>query len=334
MHALGLVVILAAGALLAWGMVVCIVAWQLTHPPRRGSTWALAKNRPGTPAELAPPLGPRAFEPLVYSSTHGRGEFPAWRIAGDLSGGPLMLFAHGWGDSRVTSLARIAHLARHARAVVAWDIPMHGDRAAPLRAGDPPRMLTMGVAEVDDLCDIARALHDESPEVPLILAGFSLGAGLSIAAAARPDVAPLIAGVIAEAPYTLPATPAANVMRLRSLPAGITIDAALLLAGMLARNPRGWRGVGGAFDRARSAARLTCPLLLIHSRRDEICPIADAEDIAAAAGLNATLVTLGTPRHLNLWESDDATDVHSAIAAWMLRLRPVEAGSRQLTALP
>lgn len=277
----GLFLLLGLGLAAVWALAVAQVAWMLTHPPRRTYGSAVARGRPGDPSEL--PGRAREFSAWTFTS---RGlELPVWEIAGDLPLGPTVVLAHGWGDSRIGGLARVEALAAVASRLILWDLPGHGEA---------PGMCRLGVPEAADLV----ALLERIGPGPTVLYGWSLGAGISIAAAAQRAG---IAAVVAESPYRLAATPARNVLAARGLPhrpvlmpALAVIDAAI--GGGLVR-----AGAGGRrFDRAELARRLACPLLVVHGDRDEICPIADGREIAAAAP-RGELATIAGAGHNDLW---------------------------------
>lgn len=325
-----LIPFLALGFAIAWLLSVVYVAWQLTHPPRRGSTWALARNLPASPAELSPPL---PFDTWRFRSSHSRGTFEVWSIPGHDPAGPTILFSHGWGDSRINSLPRLAGLLPAASRVIMWDLAAHADTPID-RTDPPPSHLSMGVHEVDDLCDLIDHLTAPSPHAPtspadrLILAGFSLGAGLSIAAAARPQYHTKVLAVIAEAPYVLPQTPARNVMHIGGFPHRLNLIPALWLVGLLTRTGPRWLSRAGSFDRATLAAKLTCPLLVIHSADDEICPFADAEAIVAAARNARLLQVQGLP-HTQLWPSPESPRVTDEITTFTRSCAPEPAAVQQ-----
>jgi len=329
----GFVIVLLIGGVLAWIFCVVTIAWSLTHPPRRGFTWALSKSQPATPAELPPPFGPKRFEAWTFRSSHGRGVFEAWDIPGDDPRGPVCIFTHGWGDSRISSLDRLGALSACCSRVIMWDMAAHADTPAS-RAEASPGWLAMGTKEVLDLVDLVRTVSEGEraggrPRV--VLAGFSLGAGISIAAGADDRISSLISGVIAHAPYRLPATPAESVLMMRGMPHGVTLSAALMIIGVLARQPLTWLRAGGSFDRARHASRLRCPLLVIQSEADAICPIADGREIAAAAGAatgtrgrtGGTLCVLKISGHSELWSHAEARIAGEAIGAFIRSLAPL-----------
>ena len=59
------------------------------------------------------------------------------------------------------------------------------------------------------------------------------------------------------------------------------------------------------FDRAHHAANLTCPLLVIHGDHDPISPLADGQEIAAAAKQSRLFIVLDGEHH-GLWSNPDS----------------------------
>lgn len=275
---MGLVVLLAIGLALLWGWLVAYTAWMLTHPPRRTYGSAVARGRPGDPSELPTP---RPFSSWTFRS---RGmDLPVWEIAGDRPDGPAVILTHGWADSRIGALARVAAIAPAASRIIAWDLPGHGEA---------PGICRLGGAEAEDLLALIERVDGPAG---VALYGWSLGAGASIAAAGRAAVL----GVIAEAPYRLPATPARNVLRARGMPWRTTLRPALW-AVRLAGAP-GLRDA--AFDRAALAAKVSCPLLVLHGEMDAVCPLDDGRAIAGAAPYGRLVVIPGGG-HNDLWTDD------------------------------
>lgn len=336
---LGLLSLLAAGLAVYVAALVAFIAWMLTHPPRRGYAWAVARGVPGDPSEVLlthdrGARGPRpAFEVRTLSIA-GRAT-AVWDIPGDDPDGPIVIVTHGWGDSRVVMLSRLPWLMPVCSRVVMWDLPAHGDSAkggvCALGASEP-------AALVELMCEIARERHAPGASDVLaanpgiLLVGFSLGAGVSLAAAAelsRPEGAckprAELAGVIAEAPYRVPLTPARNVLRLRGLPNRCVPNVALALLGTAIEQriagarwgkgqwpaePAAVRGTADPGDRAAAkfedraalVARLPagCPLLVIHGDRDEVCPLEDGRAIAKSAR-DGRLAIIEGAGHLDLW---------------------------------
>ena len=272
---MGLAVLIFTAAAILWLFAVLSVAWMLTHPPRRTYAAAVARRRPGDPSELQPP---RAFEHWTFRS-NGL-DFPVWDIQGDVPTGPIVILSHGWADSRIGGLLRVPAIAPTASRLILWDSRGHGEA---------PGTCALGTTEVDDLLRLLERLPESSPRV---LYGWSLGAGVSIAAALRVP----ILGVIAESPYRLPVTPARNVLRARGLPYRSNLHPAI---GLL-RAALGPELAESRFDRAALASGLTCPLLVLHGEADEVCPVEDGRAIAAAAA-RGSLVLILDGRHNDLW---------------------------------
>lgn len=268
----GLLILLAISGVLYFCLLVALICWKLTHPPRRTYVSAVARGIAGEPDELDPPITSTSW--LLRS--RGR-DLPVWDCVGGNPVGPVIIFTHGWGDSRIGALCRMPHLMSLASRLLAFDLPGHGEADGLCR---------LGLHEHLDLI----ALIDHIKVERVVLFGWSMGAGISIEAAlARPAV---VAGIIAEAPYRVPITPARNVLRAGRLPSGLSLHAAMRVLGF------GQARVH-AFNRASLAQRLSCPLLVLHGQRDTISPEADGREIAAA--VNATFVSIEGGTHNGLW---------------------------------
>lgn len=324
----GLTILLLAGLALSWGGAVAHLAWSLTHPPRRTYAHALRRGWPGTPAEIpAVAGGPREFSEWTFTS---RGlVLPVWDLRGDDPAGPVFILTHGWGQSRISGLLRAAALAPLASRLILWDLPGHGESPRASRCA-------LGVREPLDLLALIETLTGAPPRtaapappaagsasVRIVLHGFSLGANIALAAAAALGDAPRLAAVIAEAPYRLPQTPARRVMRSRGLPHGVTLAAALALLGLWLRVRRFQRS-GGGFDRARHAAAVKVPLLVVHPELDAISPPVDGRAIAAAAP-RGRFVSIPGAGHTDAWTQEPAR--HHAFAAVSAFLRPPAPGA-------
>lgn len=312
----GLFLLLGIGLFLAIAFAIAAIEFLLTHPPRRTYASALARNRPGEPSEVrgifhvegTKPLGnwPRAFD--AWALTHRGVSIPIWRIEGDDPTGPIAIMTHGWGDSRIGALSRVPYVARHCRACVMWDCPGHGDASGGTR---------LGAHEADFLAAVVHEATADAPGVPLMLVGWSLGAGVSLVAAGSDALRSRVACVVIEAPYRLVHTPAANVLRAKGLPTGPILHAALAILGLAWRVGAGWRG----FDRATHAAKVACPILILHGDADETCPLEDARAIAQAAP-SASVVVIPGGTHNGMW-TDRASLVHAvpALDAFMAKFR-------------
>lgn len=274
----------------------------LTRPPRRTYSWAVARGRPGDPGELTPA---REYRSWTFAS---RGcELPVWDISGDQPSGPIIVITCGWGDARVTMLQRAGVLSKAASRIILWDLPAHGD--SPKAA-----WFTLGAREHEDLLALVAVLAEvKSGEraCKIVLYGFSLGAGVSIVAAASPKCPACVAGLVAEAPYRVPATPARNVLRQMGMPFRWNLPIAMACIGIDVGQGVAWRG----FDRSLHAAKIKVPLLVIHGTMDPVCPIEDGDEIAQVAG--GDFVAIEGGGHLDLWNDGRAAE---AILDWLRRL--------------
>lgn len=297
----GLLALLGLGLLIAIALGAWMTGHHLRRPPRKTYGWALARNLPGDPSELhnslafeAIELDLRADDPLLKPF----GPSPVWDIEGRDPSGPVIIWTPGWGDSRVGALARIRHLAPVAKRVIAWDPPGQGDA---------PDRWPMAVREDRMLRELAR-WASETHQAPIVLAGSSMGAGLSLVAAVDlvSDPATRIIGVIAEAPYCQPKAPARNYLRAVGHPHSWNIELVYGLMGLRLGAGADWSKAhdGHAFDRAEWAAKLPCPLLVLHGDRDIISSPEDGEEIAQRAK-HGELVMIPGGGHNDLWLKPD-----------------------------
>lgn len=300
----GLVLILLSGLVIAWGLVVGLTAIMLARPRRRGYSYALARGLPGEPGELVLESG-RRVEHTAWSFRSRGVDLPVWDIAGHEPRGPVVIITHGWSDSRVVMLSRVPTMLAHASRVLLWDLPAHGEA---------PGKCTLGVREPDDL----RALIAHvGGTTPVVLYGFSMGAGTSLAAG-RAQSAPPIAAIIAEAPYRVARTPAERVLELRALPHRVTLVPALMLLGQ--HPPK--------FDRASDAKEIpgSTRVIVVHSPSDEVCPVEDGREIAAAAA-SGEFVELPPVAHARAWiEPESKETLRGVVARVLANCRQTEPG--------
>ncbi|MCB9841886.1 MAG: alpha/beta hydrolase [Phycisphaeraceae bacterium] len=303
---LGFAILLIVGLALAVIMSALAVVRRLRNPPRKTYSWAVARNKPGDPGELP---NPRAFDAYTLNLESAPSTTPVWNIAGDDPRGPVIIYTPGWGDSRLGVLPRLTGLAPNASRIIAWDPPGHGEAQG---------LCTLGTREDRVLRDLIEHAHSTHPDRPVILYGASLGGGVSIVCAANQDCPPCVAGVISEAAYRFPWVPARNVIRMSNLPWAINGPLAFaylgfrLRAGYKFSHAHSGGGVGGVgrargFDRAKHAAHLRVPLLLIHGDHDEVCPIEDSRamhDAANNTGAGALLVVVEGGSHNDLWTNE------------------------------
>lgn len=275
-HWLGLVQLLAIGLALAWSVTVWVTLRKLGRPPRRGYGTQVARGLAGEPSELEEPLAWREWRV---------GDCPVWEIDCENPAGPVVIFTHGWGHARQDVLERIGAVRGVARAVLAWDAPGHGEH--------PAKRSELGTSEHAVLGEIVERAREIGGGSRVVLWGWSMGAGISIACAGGVEAA----GVIAESPFRRLSTPARNMLRAARLPHRFTLGPVLWLAGLTRACGASWRG----FDRAYLARGVRCPLLVLHGTEDEVSPIEDGAAIAGAAPAGE-LTEIEGGRHRDLWE--------------------------------
>jgi pimeloyl-ACP methyl ester carboxylesterase len=313
---LGLLQLLALGFAIALTLATWIVIRRLRNPPRRTYAWAVSRATPGDPSELDEPRDFTAFQITLDGV-----QCAAWEIRGDNPDAPVLICAPGWGDSKLGILPRLSALTPHASRIIAWDSP---------GLGDTPGLCPHGTREPRMLLQLARDTRTSDRET-VVLYGWSLGASTAIATGALDAQSdqPIIAGIIAEAPYRQAWTPAFGVIRGANLPWRLNGPLAFGVMGLRLTGDPFWR----RFDRAGHAARLRCPILIIHGTADTICPYADAQAIAAAAP-DATLIPIPDAGHNNLWSDGFRERVAGAVADFLGSFgraptgeRPVDAGA-------
>lgn len=225
--------------------------------------------------------GARAFTAWTFES---RGlELAAWDVVGERAEGPVVILTHGWGDSRVGGLSRVEAVVRVASRVILWDMAGHGESGG---------RCTLGVREVEDLVALIEEVRGEQG---VVLHGWSLGAGVSIAAATRSEH---VRGVVAESAYRLALTPARAVIQGWGLPWRINLALGLWWVGWRAGVGARWRG----FDRAEVARGLRVAMLVVHGEDDGVSPVEDGRAIAEAGrGMFVALAGVG---HHGMWTGE------------------------------
>lgn len=316
---MGLLVLLAlAVGLLVVGQAVAIV-WTLAYPPRRTLGAALAYGEPTSPEEA----GLRG-EAITLPDATG-GEAPAFEVVGERAGdpeAPVVVLVHGFGESRFTALGRAWRYVPHAAAVYAYDLRGHGDHPASRFDG--------GLREADDLAAVVEFLcaghgrvADGDTARPVVMVGFSAGAGIALSAAAgmveaagkdggagrrsdrgtfRGSFRGTLRGLVLEGVYRRWDTPLHRVFEARRYPRYPAIP----LAGVLLRlfHPR-----FGGFDRLVHARQLAswsrCPMVtFLHGREDALCPIDEARELADSLPPERVRWVALTGGHFDLAEAE------------------------------
>jgi pimeloyl-ACP methyl ester carboxylesterase len=323
-HVTGLAMLLALGLAVAWVAGVVAVWWTLTRPSRRTAAWAVSRGLASDPGEMDMArygTGARAW--TTWELRHDGARCPVWELAGDAPGGPTAILTHGWNDSKLGGLVRLEPFLACCSRVLLWDMPGHGEASGRSDLGRSEGAL------LDEL--IARTTG------PVVLMGWSMGGGVSLECASGAQASRII-GVLCEAPYALPGTPARRVMRAQGLHAGALGGLGLVGAALTLIGGRAWQSPGGPFDRTRWTTRVRCPLMIVHGTDDPVSPLADGRAIATAAdraGVRTLLLELEGGRHNDLWITPALrARLTVQVRAWLEGLAATAAGSRATAPRP
>lgn len=270
------------------------VAWYLTHPPRRTEGSALAEGIPFDPQQAG-----YGYEAIELDAEGGTLEL--WLVPGQATDGPAFVLLHGWGDSRIGSLAWLDALVPIASHVVLFDMRGHGNSPFP--------RCTWGRYEVGDVRAAVDALRQRGCDSPVVLIGGSLGGAImAMAAIAGVDCA----GVVADSPYLNSTDVTRRVVRRMGLPPWPIVDL-------------GWwmiRAFGAKEHRSKPAqvvGQLRVPLLVLHGDDDAVVPVADAKALADAASDG---VFVSFPRSDHLMPAAEHEDAYrDAISDWLAARR-------------
>ncbi len=280
-----LLVLFGVAALVTITLMVAATMREALRPRRRTAGWALARSLPSDPGEVDVPFSEWTLD------LPGGIRLPVWDVPGLRADGPVLVLVHGWGRSRLTWLPHLGDWRRRGSRVVMLDLRGHGD-AEPDGAG-------LGDTDVDDLIALLSRL-DAPAGTPVVVVGRSLGATVSILAAAESD---RIDGVVAVAPYETLQVPLRQRLWLRGLPAAPIAWLAVQGLRLIGRRPRSTRA---------AASRTTVPTLVVLGDHDPISPVADGVAIGDAAPGGRVEVVRGAG-HGNHWtlepaRLDDAVD--------------------------
>lgn len=267
-------VLVTVPLVLLFALVCVALVYGLTHPPRVTAGIAAARGW-----WIDPEDAEMTYDEWVLDRPDGV-RLPVWDLDHPACpAGATIIATHCWGGSKVESLQRLEFIRDHASRIIFWDLRGHGD------AEGPPAS-HLGVAEIEDLLDLIERVSVD--DRPVILYGFSMGAGISIAAGAKDR---RVAGIIADGPYRWTGEPVNSILQLNGIP---IVPLTTITHRYLAHryNLRG-------SDRAKFASQLTCPLMVLHGENDPITAIESAREIAEAAE-DHEFVVLPDGGHLDL----------------------------------
>lgn len=288
LHILGFLWLMCVGAACWVVLGTLTILYRMTHPKRLTYGVAIARQWPTSPSEVG--LDFREEQLRLPDGT----TTPAWIVPGQKPAGPMVILSHGWSHSRLSMIPLMKVYTQWASQVIAYDMRGQGESAA--------QKTTMGTQEVQDLLAIIAHFTNQSPadSTGIVLAGQSLGAGVSLAAASVATQQQMhlpILAVVAEGIYRWGMEPLAGYFRKRGLPLWPFYP-------FVAAHFAFWYHTNRpSYDRVALARHLTCPLLVLHGEHDSVCPPASAEAIAQAAQSNpqgSQLVWFPHGEHLNL----------------------------------
>jgi uncharacterized protein len=228
------------------------------------------------------------YETVKFTTGDGL-QLVAWEMV-HLGVTKMVVMASGYRDRKTSVLAVATGLYKHGLNVFLLDFRNQGDSAM-------DTVQTMGWREVEDMSaaiDVVAARH---PTSRIGATGWSMGAVVSLFAAAQD---PRIAAVAADSAYADQSSVIAfNFMQMTHLPAFPFVHVADLLsqwrAGYRPSRVRPEDIVG------RIAPR---PLLMIHGVKDDLCPVEHAHRLYARAGEPKELWLVPAAKHVGAYFAD------------------------------
>lgn len=227
-------------------------------------------------AALIARLNARCYERVHITS------FDGLRLAGRYyrcrAGAPLAILCHGYRGTPSRDFCGGADVCLAA----GFNLLMIEQRA---HCSSEGHTISFGVNERRDCLDWTRyAAARFGPDVPILLAGVSMGAAAVLMASALP-LPENVRGIIADCPFTSPREIITQVARQRGFPAG-TLWSFIALSARLF----GGFSPSGA-DAAEAVKRARVPILLLHGEADGFVPCDMGRRIAAS---NPALIELHT----------------------------------------
>ncbi|HUR67663.1 MAG TPA: alpha/beta fold hydrolase [Candidatus Thermoplasmatota archaeon] len=272
-----LVLALALALALAAAGGVCYASWQsaekLVHPPR----------------ELSNATPPMPFQEVEFEASDGV-DLVGWFVPADHARG-IVVFLHGYGDSKAQALPLLGFLHNASYDVFAYDARAHG-----ASAGDVTTVGMDEVADVQGAIGMARLLDPPASE-HLALLGWSMGAATALNAA---PYAPEVDAVVADSGFATLTNIASNsITHFTDLPKYPFGPLAVTFAGwIVGHNVRENKPL-------EAVAKLDMPILVIQGLADDIAfPDSDGKAIAGAA-----------PAGSDLWLVPDALHVQAHTVA-------------------
>lgn len=244
------------------------------------------------------------------------GPAPAWIVPSEGGvGEDWVIQLHGHGSQRAEGLRAVPVFAQagYTSLLVSYRNDNEGPRSTDGRYG-------LGSTEWRD-AEAAMEFAAERGAKRIVLMGWSMGGAIALQTVLRSDLKDLVVGVVLDSPVVDWHRVLAFQASASHLP-GVVRDAALHAIG----NDWGRRLTGLAepvdlhsLDVVASAARLTHPVLILHSEDDGFVPSDGSKALADARPDIVRLVSFSEARHARIWNHDEA-GWNAAISDWLAAL--------------
>lgn len=276
---IGLLILFGTALTLILVIFTGIIVWEARRPPRHTAGYAVAKGLACDPGDLGGALSEIDYEEWTLDLEHGV-RIPVWELspsAKEDTTGLTAILIHGWGHSRIDMLSRVDYFAEFCDRIVLYDLQGHGemeDSLSPLGSGEHLDLL---------------ALIERLDAKRVLLVGHSMGAVIAISAGAVDEKASKrIAGIIAYGVYTDFHASVRSRLLASHYPTRPFTDLAMMWFRLIGLKQR---------DLLADAARLDCPLLVIHGTEDEMVPQEQAQSVVEASSKGTLLLVEGAGHH-------------------------------------
>ena len=225
---------------------------------------------PKTPQDSGLP-----YKDLLIPTVHNK-KIQLW----DLSvheNGPIIMGVHGWGNTGTIFFPIVRQLQKQ------WNFLLVNTRNH--GSSDRERYSTL-VQYHEDITAVIRFIKKKYPESPVVLLGHSLGAAASLLTAARDQ---RVQGVVAIASFADVGEMIRDGLQGKRFPSWLTFGLIKYIE---------YR-IGAKFNRISPVnviAKISCPILLIHGKKDRVVNFTDMERLAERAD-PARLETLPLEGH-------------------------------------
>jgi uncharacterized protein len=236
----------------------------------------------------------RPYQDVTYPCAGGR--CPAWFVPGGSS--TWLVAVHGKGAARTEPLRAAASAVRAGLPVL--DIAYRNDAGAP---ADPSHRYGYGTTEWRDLEAAVQYAHAHGAQ-QVVLFGSSMGGSIVAAFLEHSAAAPLVRGVVLDAPaLDFRATVDFGATQ-RALPLGLAIPRVLTRT---AEWIAGWRyGVDWSATDYLPGDWLHVPALDFHGTADDTVPLATSDAFRAAHPGQVQEVRVPGANHVESWNADPA----------------------------